>query len=100
MDILYYIESIFTDTYFHHKDVPKNWKNSERSIAERIRLRKGRSDVIKIKEQNINNDLCNAYFTNFRSPSNMSQNLSKTKDAVNEVQVELLNIQLKMMIKD
>ena len=34
----------------------------ERSIAERTTLKGGRSDGIERKEQNINNELCKAYF--------------------------------------
>ena len=35
----------------------------ERSITERTKLKRGRSDEIERKEQNINNELCKAYFT-------------------------------------
>ena len=59
----------------------------ERRIAERIKLRRRRLDEIKRKEQNINNELFNAYFTDYRNPSSMYKILSRTKVAVNEVQV-------------
>ena len=59
----------------------------ERRIAERIKLRRRRLDEIKRKEQNINNELFNAYFTDYRNPSSMYKKLSRTKVAVNEVQV-------------
>ena len=59
----------------------------ERRIAERIKLRRRRLDEIKRKEQNINNELFNAYFTDYRNPSSMYKKLSRTKVAVNEVRV-------------
>ena len=45
-------------------------------------------DEIKRKDQNINDELFNAYFTDYRNPSSMYKNLSETKDAVNQVQVD------------
>ena len=60
----------------------------ERSIAKRIKLRRGRSDEIKRKEQNINNELFKKYFTDYQNPSNMYKKLSETKGAVNEVRVD------------
>ena len=56
MNILKNVGSIFTDTYLHYKNVPKETV-LERSIAEITKLRKGRSDEIERKEQNINNEL-------------------------------------------
>ena len=72
----------------------------ERSIAERTKLRRGKSDEIERKEQKINNEQFKVYFTDFQSPSNMYKKLGETKDAVNEAQVnyqESLIIYLKMM---
>ena len=43
-----------------------------------MKLRKERFDEIKRKEQNINNGLFKAYFTDFQSPSNMHKKLSDT----------------------
>ena len=45
-------------------------------------------DDIKRKDQNINDELFNAYFTDYRNPSSMYKNLSETKDAVNQVRVD------------
>ena len=59
----------------------------ERSIAERTKLRRRRLDEIKRKEQNINDELFNAYFTDYQNPSSMYKKLSRTKGAVNEVRV-------------
>ena len=80
----------------------------ERSIAERTKLSRGWLDEIKIKEQNINNELFKKYFTNYQSPSNMYKKLSETKAALNEVRVDsikkvlsklqrIINMHLKMM---
>ena len=60
----------------------------ERSIAERIKLRRERLDEIKRKEQNINNELFKIYFTDYQSPSNMYKKLSETEGAVNKVRVD------------
>ena len=53
----------------------------ERSIAERIKSRNGRSDEIKSKEQNINNELLQIYFTDYQSPSNMYKKLIEAENA-------------------
>ena len=42
-------------------------------------------DEIKRKEQNINDELFNAYFTDYQNPSGMYKKLSETKRTVNEV---------------
>ena len=60
----------------------------ERSIAERTKLIRGRSDEIERKEQNINNELFKAYFTDYQSSSSMYKKLSETKGAVNELRRE------------
>ena len=51
----------------------------ERTTAERTKLRRGTSDEIERKEQNINNELFNAYLTDDQSPSNMYKKLKKAK---------------------
>ena len=56
LDILNNVGSIFTGTYLHYRDVPKETM-FERRIGVRIKSRKGRLDEIKRKEQNINNEL-------------------------------------------
>ena len=70
LDILSNVDSIFTGAYLHYKDVPKE-TIFERSIAQRIKSRKGRLDEIERKEQNINNEFLKKYFTDYQSPSNM-----------------------------
>ena len=71
----------------HYKDECKE-TIFERSIEERIKLEKEKSDEIERTENNINNQLFKAYFTEYQSPSNMYKNLSKTKRAVNKVWVD------------
>ena len=60
------------------------------SIAQRTKLRRGGSDQIGGKTQNLNNELFKEFFTDYQSPSSMYQKLSETKDAVNEVRVDLI----------
>ena len=60
----------------------------ERSITERTKLSRGRLDEVKRKEQNINDELFNAYFTDYQNPSSMYKKLSQTKGAVNEFRVD------------
>ena len=60
------------------------------SIAQRTKLRRGGSDQIEGKTQNLNNELFKEFFTDYQSPSSMYQKLSETKDAVNEVRVDLI----------
>ena len=87
LNILKNVGSIFSGAYLDYKHVPKE-AMFERSIEERINLRRGRLDKIERKEQNMNNELFKAYFTDYQSPSNMYKKLSETKGAVNEVRVD------------
>ena len=73
------LNSIFTSTYLHQKDVSKETM-FEKSIAARIKLRKERFDEIKRKEQTINNEVFKEYFTDYQSPSNMYKKLSETEN--------------------
>ena len=91
MYILNNIDSILTDTYLRYKDVPKETM-FERSIAERIKLRKERSNEIQRKEQNVNNVLFKAYFTDYQSLSSMYSKLSETENTeINKIRVNLIN---------
>ena len=87
LNILKNVSSVFSGAYLDYKNVPKE-AMFERSIEERINLRRGRLDKIERKEQNMNNELFKAYFTDYQSPSNMYKKLSETKGAVNEVRVD------------
>ena len=55
------VSSIFTVAHLYYKKVPKE-KFFERCIAERTKLRRERSDEVKRKEQNTNNELFKEYF--------------------------------------
>ena len=58
-EVLENLESVFTGTYLHYKDVPSE---SEESIAERTKLRRQRSDEIANKEKMIDSKLFREYF--------------------------------------
>ena len=82
-------------------------KQFERSITERIKFKKGKLDEIKRNEQNINNELYKAYFTDHQN--SMYKKSSKTENKeINKTRVDLikkvltklkqsLKIHLKMM---
>ena len=70
----------------HYKDVPKEII-FERNIAEGIKLRRQKSNEIKEKEQNINNDLFKEYFK-YQSPSDMYKKLNEPKNTeINQIRV-------------
>ena len=87
LNILDNVGSIFTCVYLHYKNVPKE-KMFERSIAERIKLWKERLGEIKRKEQNINNELFQIYFTDYQRPSNIYKKLSETEGTLNKIWVD------------
>ena len=62
----------------HYKDERKE-TIFERSIEERIKLEKEKSDEIERTENNINNELFKAYFTDYQSPSNMHKKIKRDK---------------------
>ena len=77
-----------TDTYLHPKNMSKETM-FERSITERIKLRRERTNESKRKEENVNNKLFKKYFTDYQSSSGMYKKLSKTKNAeINKTQVD------------
>ena len=87
LDILNNMNSIFTGTYFLHKDVPKV-AMFEWSIAERLKLRRERTNGIKRKEQTISNELFKEYFSD---ASNVFKKLCERKNAeINKTQVDLI----------
>ena len=97
MNILNNVGAIFTGTYLYYKDVPKETLY-EKSIAERIKQKKMTSKI-KRKEKNTNNRLFREYVTNYRSPSDMYEDLHETKGAVNENRVDLIKKVLAKMKK-
>ena len=90
LNILENVGTIFTGSYLHYKHVPKE-TISERSIADRTKLRRQKSDGIERKEQNKNNLLFSEYFTDYQSPSNMYKKLIETKNAeINQTKVDFI----------
>ena len=89
LNVLKNLASVFTGVYLHYEDVLKKTM-LERSIEERIKLRREKLDEIKKKEQNINNKLFKEYFTDYQSPSNMYEKLIETEGAVNDVWVDII----------
>ena len=82
--------SVFTaDTYSHNKEVHKEII-FEKSFAEQLKLKKERLNEVKRKEQSINNELFQEYFTNYQSRSDMYKRLGQTKGALNEHRVYLI----------
>ena len=76
--------------YFHYKDMPKETM-FEGNIVERIKLRKEGFNEIKRKEQNINNELFKAYFTDYQSPSSMYKKSSETENTkINKTRADLI----------
>ena len=90
MDIISKVGSLFTGTYFHYKDVPKE-TTFERSMANGTNLINERADEIKRKEKDIKNELFKKYFIDYQRPSNMYEKLIETNDAkINETRVYLI----------
>ena len=63
LDILNNIGTIFTGAYMHCGDVPKETK-FERTIVERLKLRKEK--IAQIEKEEKNNLLFKEYFTNYQ----------------------------------
>ena len=77
------IGAIFTGTYLHYGEMPKEII-FERNIAESVKLRRKRIAEIEKREKNIDNELLKTYFTNYKSPSDMYKKLRKTKGERNK----------------
>ena len=54
MEIFENISAIFTGTYLHYKNLPKK-TIVEKSIADRVKLRKQKLDIINKNKEKINN---------------------------------------------
>ena len=54
MEIFENISAIFTGTYLHYKKLPKK-TIVEKSIADRVKLRKQKLDIINKNKEKINN---------------------------------------------
>ena len=81
LKILENIGAIFTGAYLHYEEVPKE-TIFERNIAERVKLRRQRLDIIKKKKENISNELLNYYFT-YLNPNIMLERLRDASDEKN-----------------
>ena len=55
------VSAIFTGTYLHYGKLPKETE-FERSIADRVKLRKQKLDIINKNKEKINNELFKEYF--------------------------------------
>ena len=101
LEILENIGAIFTGAYLHYGEVPKE-KIFERNIAERVKLRRQRLDIIKKKKENISNELLNYYFT-YLNPNIMLERLRDASDEKNKDMVESINkklIKMKNIVKN
>ena len=95
LKILENIGTIFTDTYFHHKEVSKE-TIFERSIADRVKSRKQRLDIIIKNKENINNELFKEYF-DYSNPDTMIKRLKDASDKKNQDLIESINKKLSKM---
>ena len=99
LKILENIDAIFTGTYLHYGECLKTI--IERNFEESVKLRRRRriADIEEEEEENINNELLNRYFTNYRSPSDMYKKLRETEGEGNEDQVYVIKKVLSKMKK-
>ena len=79
----------------HYGEVPKK-TIVKRSIAENVKLRKQRLDIINKKKENINNELFNHYFR-YLNQSIMLKRLRDASDERNKDLVESINEKLTKM---
>ena len=91
------INAIFTGTYVHYKKLPKETE-FERSIADRVKLRKQKMDIINKNKEKINNELFKEYF-NYSNPDTMIRILKGVGDEKNKNIVESINKKLNKMNK-
>ena len=93
------LESVFTDVYLNYSDKPSE-SESEESIAERIKLRRQRSDEIAKKEKVIELKLFREYFE-YLKPRDMYKNLKKTTSSEeNKSQVDTMKYRLANLMEE
>ena len=91
------INAIFTGIYLHQGKLPKETE-FEKCIADRVKLRKPKLDIInKIKEK-INNELFKEYF-NYSNPDTMFKRLKYISHEKNKNMVESINKKLNKIKK-
>ena len=98
LKILENINAIFTGTYLHYRKLFKETK-FEKSISDRIKLRKERLHIINKNKENISNELFEEYF-NDSSPDLMIKILKNVNDEINKNMVESINKNLNKMKKN
>ena len=98
LKILENINAIFTGTYLHYRKLFKETK-FEKSISDRIKLRKERLHIINKNKENISNELFEEYF-NDSSPDTMIKILKNVNDEINKNMVESINKNLNKMKKN
>ena len=91
------LNAIFTGTYLHYGKVPKETE-LERSIADRVKLRKQKLDIINKNKEKINNELFKEYF-DYSNLVTMIKRLKNAGDKKNKNIVELINKELNKMKK-
>ena len=79
----------------HHEELFKE-TIFERSIADRVRLRRQRLDIIDKKKENTNNELFNHYF-DYLNQDIMIERLKTASDKKNKDMVESINKKLAKM---
>ena len=85
----------FLKTYLHYGKLPKETE-FERSIADRVKLRKQKLDIINKNKEKINNELFKEYF-NYSNPDTMNRILKDAGDEKNKNMVESINKKLNKM---
>ena len=95
LKILENIGAIFTGAYLHYEEVPKETR-FERNIAERVKSRRQRLDIINKKKENINNKLFSDY-VNYSNPDTMFKRLRDASDVKNKNMVESIKNKLTKM---
>ena len=97
LEILKNINAIFTGNYLYYKELPKE-TIFERSIADRIKSRKERFNIINTNKKNIRNYFFKEYF-NYSSPDTMIKKLKNAGDEKNKNMIKLINKNLNKMKK-
>ena len=91
LKILENINAIFTGTYLQQGKLPKETE-FERSIADRVKLRQQKLDIIN------KNELFKEYFI-YSNPDTMIKRLKNVNDEINKNMVESINKNLNKMKK-
>ena len=76
--------------------ITESFLKKQRSIADRIKSRRQRLDIINKKKENINNELFKEYF-DYSNPDTMIKRLKDASDKRNEDMIESINKKLTKM---